>query len=99
MLSLRTVAIAAVCAFIVPSVALATGSRIDRHERREKVEAPAEEKVWYVAHGAETMGPLSTDELIAAAKAGKIKADSQVYRADAGWRAASAVPELSGVLS
>ncbi len=101
MLSLRTVAVAAVCAFVMPSVVFAasTGTRLDRGERREKAAEPTEEKVWHFAKGAETVGPVTTDELIAAAKAGEIKADTQVYRAESGWRAAAAVPELAAYLS
>lgn len=96
---IRAVAIAAALVAFAAPHALATGSRIDRHDRHEKAEEAAAEKVWHYAKGAEMVGPLSTAELIAAAKAGEIKADTQVHHPDAGWRAASAVPELAGLVS
>lgn len=95
----RAVAIAAALIIFAPHAALATGSHLDRDDRRESAEEPAEEKVWFYAKGGESVGPLSTEELIAAAKAGEIKADTQVHHPDAGWRAASAVPELAGLVS
>ncbi len=91
------VLVAAALAIAAPTLvpAFATGSRLNPdHPRRNK----AEEPLWRYQVGKEQIGPMTTDELIKAAEDGDVKADTQVYHPDAGWRLASAVPELKGAL-
>lgn len=89
--------VAAVFAIAAPAFvpASATGSRIDRDRDRVKREEP----LWRYQAGQEQVGPLTTDELVEAAEDGDVKADTQVYHPDAGWRVASAVPELKDALN
>ena len=98
----RAAAFAAGVAIVASALspAFATGTRLDRDDReaRRKAQqaaaAAAEAPVWHYAVGSEKIGPLTQAEMTAAAKAGTIKADTQVHHPDAGWRAASEVPEL-----
>lgn len=91
------VAIAAAFAIAAPSVVSAhTGTRLDRERRPPS--KPKEQKVWFYAASADPVGPLTQTELVAAAQAGEIAAATKVFHPDAGWRVASDVPELSGIV-
>lgn len=95
-------AFAAVLAVVAPVVmpAFATGSRLDREElaERRKAKPTAETPVWHYAAGTSQVGPLTKAELVAAVEAGTVKADTQVFHPDTGWRPASQVSELADAL-
>ena len=57
-------------------------------------------KVWYVARGNESLGPLTRGELASGFRSGDYGPESLVFKQGmSGWTAASQVAELRGVLS
>jgi hypothetical protein len=96
MRSKYAVVFAAILSVALPTVAHATGSRIDREEHKAKKQEVA---IWSYELDGKTIGPMTKSSLIKAAKDGIIVATTKIHTPDDGWRLASEVPELEYALN